>query len=414
MQTQEILSEQILSEQILSEQTSGTRMAAATLRLCCDRPYLSAALWAMERLERPGLGTLAVDRRWRLYYDPEAVLDWSVEELAGVLYHEVCHLLCDHAGRAAMAEDPFLWNVAADAEINDGLREEKVLLPDRPIYPDALGLPNGLLAEEYYAHIAQRGHVPAACSGPAGGRCGSCVSGVPDAWEESETALGSAGLNAAEAELVRYQVALAVRNAGSVPGYLQRWAEERLDPQVDWRWELAAHIRGALNAVSGVCDYTYARPSRRQGCAGMVVLPSLRRPLPNVAVIVDTSGSMTDRMLSSALSEISGILQAAGQRDGVTVLSVDSAVHACGRVFQPDQVRLLGGGGTDMGAGLAAAARLAPRPDVAIVLTDGFTPWPERCPGRMRTVVALTNPAGKTPDWSKTILLKERSIPNAR
>jgi len=152
-----------------------------------------------------------------------------------------------------------------------------------------------------------------------------------------------------------------------------------------------------------------ARPSRRQGCAGPVVLPALRQPIPNVAVIVDTSGSMTEGMLSSALGEIAGILQAAGQRDGVTVLSVDAAVHASRRVFDPGQVQLLGGGGTDMGVGLAAAARLVPRPDVAIVLTDGFTPWPECCPRKMRTVVALTHPAGNTPAWAKTILLKERS-----
>ena len=38
-------------------------------------------------------------------------------------------------------------------------------------------------------------------------------------------------------------------------------------------------------------------------------------------------------------------------------------------------IRLEGGGGTDMGAGLDAAAALRPRPDLIIVLTDGFTPW---------------------------------------
>jgi predicted metal-dependent peptidase len=426
MQTQEYAPDQAACE---------THLAAATLRLCCDRPYLAAALWAMERVARPGLGTMAVDRRWRLYYDPATVLGWSVEALAGVLYHEVCHLLRDHAGRAGMAEDPYLWNLAADAEINDDLQEEQVLLPGSPVYPSTLRQPDGLLAEEYYArlprtdaalnpaHTAGRGEsrdtppLPGGLNngeqgaGPAGGCCGSCATGVPYSWELSEPTV--VGLTEADAELVRHQVALAVRThttaAGSLPGHWSRWAEERLEPQVDWRSELAAIVRGALHAVAGACDYTYARPSRRQGCAGPVVLPALRQPVPNVAVIVDTSGSMTDGMLSSALAEIAGILLAAGQREGVTVLSVDAAVHACRRVFAPEQVAFLGGGGTDMGAGLAAVERLVPRPDVAIVLTDGYTPWPERSPHRLRTVVALTDPGGSAPAWAKTVLLKERS-----
>ena len=40
-----------------------------------------------------------------------------------------------------------------------------------------------------------------------------------------------------------------------------------------------------------------------------------------------------------------------------------------------------------MGAGIAAAAALRPRPAVTVVLTDGYTPWPERAPKGIRVVV---------------------------
>ena len=50
--------------------------------------------------------------------------------------------------------------------------------------------------------------------------------------------------------------------------------------------------------------------------------------------------------------------------------------------MQARDVELLGGGGTDMGAGLAKAAELRPRPDLIIVLTDGYTPWPSAPPPR--------------------------------
>ena len=72
----------------------------------------------------------------------------------------------------------------------------------------------------------------------------------------------------------------------------------------------------------------------------------------------------------------------ASAAQGVTVLSCDAAVHTVARVRRARDVRLGGGGGTDMRVGLAAAAELRPRPDLVVVLTDGYTPWPERPPDR--------------------------------
>ena len=121
------------------EHEAETRLAAATLRLGWERPYLAAALWAVRRVARPGLGTLATDARWRLYYDPAAVASWTVEETAGVVYHELANLVRDHAGRAPAAAPPWLWNLAADAEINDDLLEEGIVLPGTPVTPAARG-----------------------------------------------------------------------------------------------------------------------------------------------------------------------------------------------------------------------------------------------------------------------------------
>jgi predicted metal-dependent peptidase len=94
--------------------------------------------------------------------------------------------------------------------------------------------------------------------------------------------------------------------------------------------------------------------------------------VPNVAVILDTSGSMDDKNVSQALAELKGVLKAIGATS-VTVLVVDAAVHTVQRVFDPRQVKLVGGGGTDMRVGIDAALKLRPRPHVIIVLTDGLT-----------------------------------------
>ena len=68
-------------------------------------------------------------------------------------------------------------------------------------------------------------------------------------------------------------------------------------------------------------------------------------------------------------------------------------------------MRLLGGGGTDMTIGIAAAERLTPAPDVIVVLTDGDTPWPTR-PTRARLIAVLTREHGLThvPTWARGIV----------
>ena len=141
-----------------------------------------------------------------------------------------------------------------------------------------------------------------------------------------------------------------------------------LPSKIDWRRVLAAEVRAAVAAVAGMVDYSYRRPSRR--AQGDVILPTLQRPIPDVAIVVDTSGSMGDELLGRALAEVEGVLKRAGLRQ-VRVLAVDTDVHAVRNVTRASQVLLAGGGGTDMGAGLAAAAALRPRPSVVIVLTDG-------------------------------------------
>lgn len=147
------------------------------------------------------------------------------------------------------------------------------------------------------------------------------------------------------------------------------------------------------------------------------MLPSLRRPLPRVAVIVDTSGSVSDRDLGSALSEVAGISRAVGvQGDRIAVYSCDAAVQTVQRVCAAQEIALAGGGGTDLRKGIARASAAAPRPDVVVALTDGATPWPATQPGcrvvagifgsrpRYREDREWTGPA--VPEWVETVYLR--------
>jgi len=86
------------------------------------------------------------------------------------------------------------------------------------------------------------------------------------------------------------------------------------------------------------------------------------------------------------------------------VLACDTAVGPAQRVSSARQVQLVGGGGTNMGTGIAAAAALRPRPAVTVVLTDGHTPWPGQAPKGTRVVVGLLGPgAPDAPPWARAV-----------
>jgi predicted metal-dependent peptidase len=123
-------------------------------------------------------------------------------------------------------------------------------------------------------------------------------------------------------------------------------------------------------------------------------------------MVLDTSGSMSDRMLAQCLGEVGGVLRSLGvARQSLRVVCCDAQAYEAQRVLDAGDVQLLGGGGTDMGAGLAHAAALRPRPDLIVVLTDGYTPWPARAPAGIRVVVGLLDPSGSTPPWAHPVLV---------
>jgi predicted metal-dependent peptidase len=152
---------------------------------------------------------------------------------------------------------------------------------------------------------------------------------------------------------------------------------------------LGAAVRSAVSAPGAGEDYTYGRPSRRSASLPGIVLPSLRRRPPRVCVVIDTSRSVNDAELGSALLEVAAISRAVGgRRDLVTVVPCDAAAEFAHPLCRAEGIPLLGGGGTDLRTGFAKALRAQPRPDAVVVLTDGQTPWPERRPP-CRTVVGL-------------------------
>ena len=407
--------------------------------------YLSQVTFGLVPVERPGIGTMAVDAHGRVYYDPEFMdPETPLEELAGVFVHECMHVVLKHAdrrkkllGEYAQQDELYDWNVAADAAINGTLRKAGIKLPEEGVFPEKLGLPENKSAEWYYSEIRKKreeedppkGEAPADGEGESqdgegsggqpgeqeggydgppvdreGGQGGSSSDGEPKEWELPPPDDDNPGISEHDLKRIVRQTVQEMKEStsrGTQGGEMQAVIDLILEPKVDPLAELRATVKYAVNSTHGYGNHTYKKRNPRQP-QGALRIPAHEQPNPVVKIIVDTSGSMGERDLGLAL----GVVKKAVShlQSGVDVVSADTDVRLCEKVFKPEQVSLVGRGGTDMAQAMNTVMEEHPRPNVLIVVTDGETPWPDKeLPAKC--VAALTRKSSyyAVPDWIKTV-----------
>lgn len=402
------------------------------------RPYFVSLLWSLQfvgKTSEHGLTTMAVDKFGRLYYNPDEVAKWTPTKCVLGVLHELNHVLRHHLDRLREHDGKFiiidgqpcsLANVAQDLEIHGGEMFKSDLssfsqpLPVGWLSPTMFGFPDGKLSEEYAemllknAKVTKVGMPGSGSPGQAGqGTCGSCAGGhgPPNRWEDGPPSGDSPGMSEAEMGITLRQTAESIREheakgRGKVPADLVRWADEQLaPPKVPWQRELASLVRRSKAFVAGKTDFTMQRLSRRQ--FPDIRLPRLVAPVLELAVQLDTSGSMgsgKDSVLAAGFAEVVGVIKTVAGKS-VHFLSVDSAAHTQ-KVTSRKDIKLVGGGGTDMMVGIKAAVKLKPRPDAVIVITDGLTPWSDT-PPPVPVIVCLVGGHREGPPWGRTIVVDD-------
>ncbi|MEM4762231.1 MAG: VWA-like domain-containing protein [Thermofilum sp.] len=125
--------------------------------------------------------------------------------------------------------------------------------------------------------------------------------------------------------------------AGTIPGWAKRIVDELLKPRVNWRSILRQYLSQGMRVKR-----TWSRESRKiEGVPGKTLYGK-----PRIAVLVDVSGSITDRQFAEFLSELLGIL---GEASRVDVIFWDTEVKAVRTVKHKSEIPRLeaqGGGGT--------------------------------------------------------------------
>ena len=393
-------------------------LQAARLRASYQRAYFAPALFNLVPVKTDLIATMAVDAYWRLYYNESWMATHTVDENAALLIHEVGHLLRDHEARkkAAAARDARLWNTAADCEINDDLAAEGLPLPGDPPQPGKFGLPTGETAELYYKELSKP-------SPPSEKECdcGSGAHGERRHWElppDEESSGGTPGVDPVKAEMVRRDVAKRIMDISGLSGEVslgwRRWAHDVMTPRVDYMAIIRRTVRIALReSTLGRYDRTYRKPHRRQACYGEFIMPSFYQPRPRPGFLIDTSSSMQNAQLSRAMTELGALTRQLGYASEVTVACCDAAVHGVRKIFNPSQLQLLGGGGTDIAKGLQWFVDRKSGPiDLLIIVTDCQTDWPAEAPPF--PVVTIRVGDGLPPPWGNrglntVITIEDRS-----
>ena len=360
------------------------RISAARSRLILDRPFLGALVLRlpMQATDAPWCPTTATDAR-QIYFNPTYFDSLSLSQIEFALAHEALHCALAHFSRR-QHRDKRRWDIACDLAVNPLLIDDGLTPP-----PDVLYLPDylGLSAEEIYPMLEdnpeEEPHDRHLYDAEPQDQSQSQRRPQDHSGHAADTVLPPQALNPTERAQLEQQwlerlagAAQQAAQAGRLSGTLARLVDHLIAPALPWRNLLARYM-----SMRSRDDFDYARPGRREGEA---ILPALRSGIINVAVAVDTSGSISTSEMSEFVKEVDALKGQVKARVSLVYcdakLSPDSP-----RVFEPWEplmvpASLAGGGGTDFSPVFQWADDMDLAPDLLIYFTDAKGRFPEDPP----------------------------------
>ncbi|MCP3666992.1 MAG: hypothetical protein GY696_31620 [Gammaproteobacteria bacterium] len=384
------------------------KLAAARTKLILDKPFLGALVLRLplEAGNPEWCKTTATDAR-KFYYNPNYIQALSLDETQFMLAHEALHCALSHFARR-QHRLKHLWDLACDFAINPLLVDDGLKPPPGSLILDDY---RGMTAEEIYPllddnelnetldqHVYDRDSQE---GGSGSDKREKELTREPPQNPQPSTDQQESGENSSqpgtdgqgadtpapltpdEQETLNIQwqqrmagAAQTAMQAGKLGGSLARMIDHLLQPQLPWRMLLSRYL-----TASARDDYSYMRPSRREGD---FILPSLRSHQIDLVIALDTSGSIKDEEFEQFLSEINALK---GQlRARVTLLTCDARLSdQAPWIFEPwEEFKLpdnfRGGGGTSFIPVFQWVEQQGLQPESLIYFTDAEGKFPSAEP----------------------------------
>ncbi|MCQ2602727.1 MAG: VWA-like domain-containing protein, partial [Clostridia bacterium] len=221
------------------------------------------------------------------------------------------------------------------------------------------------LSGQFDKHINKNDDVenePGTVASDKYGKVGRDPNFRPNATESNAQHIREAAISA---------VQMLERQHGTVPAHLKKLVNEMTEAKVDWKELLSQFI----TRNSGAGANTWNHPNRRFAYSG-VYLPSHESQNMNIAVVLDTSGSVVN-LLPQFLGELNGIVKSLGNYK-LTVLQNDSKVQQVDEYTDEEPLDLdnvkfkaVGFGGTDLSSAFKHIENNNIEADCIVAMTDG-------------------------------------------
>lgn len=379
------------------------RLLLSRMRILCNHGFFGLLLMHMVYSLDEGVETACTDGR-RITFGPAFLESLSDSELDFVMMHEILHVALHHCLRRG-ERDHERFNIACDIVVNSNILLENGMDPKSITlsrYGESMHLtPDGkeghlFTAEQVYAQLPE--------SPPENSE-----------WDDHSRWSG----NGEDDDLRELWVkrfadaceAVSIRDPsnqrGTLPLFAQRLLEKMKQAQTDWRTVLNEFIQ------EEVVDYSFSPPDRRfDDCP--FFLPDLNEKddrVEKILFMIDTSGSMSDGMITAAYSEIKGAIDQFNGKLKGWLGFFDAAVIEP-TPFESEEeflvIRPAGGGGTDFSIIFEYVRKfMDDDPPVSIIiLTDGYAPFPKESATGGIPVLWLLNNNEITPPWGKLARIK--------
>ena len=305
-----------------------------TFALLRQEPFFAALSRRITKMPTTAIPTAGVKlnektAQFEMVYNTEFMGGLSETHLQGVLMHEFYHIIYEHVtGRLPPEGMNIMWNIATDLAINSHIADklpEMACVPGRDKFEK---YPTGLSAEAYYKMLKEDEQFkkdPEDGEGQEGGEGegGQGGSGLPDSLDDhSGWGEADAETKAMAKERLRQAVEDAAKEAsqrgswGSVSSSMRKKVMDMVNPKVDWRKVLRYFIKTSQKSNK---RSTVRRINKRFPYihAGKKVTRTAK-----IAISIDQSGSVSDKMLASFFAELGGLAKYAE----FTVIPFDTEV----------------------------------------------------------------------------------------
>jgi len=356
------------------ELTPAEKVTKAKISLQKTKPFFAYLLLHTKTREEK-IGTIAVEPKGTIIYDPKFIKELEQTKVETALCHEILHLAFIHMARLK-SRDLDTYNIAVDLVVNNILVNDNFTMPEMGIIPSnneyELRTIKGKMkvkdihkksAEQIYDEIY--GKTPKKPNKQKG-----------KGWlNDKHKYDNNAGKEEKDEQEKEWKQKLAeattqAKQKGILPAGMEEIIDKILKNKINWKQLLYRYITNHI-----IQDYTYMRPSKKSISTG-VYMPSILKENMEMIIAIDTSGSIQQEELTEFLTEMVSIARSFSNLK-MSIVQCDAKIQneievSNGNIRKIMKLKIRGRGGTDFQPVIDYIKDKKPNTKLLIYFTDGW------------------------------------------